>query len=68
MPDLYFYRDPEEVEAPVAAEETVEGVAEAYPAAEVEPAHMPEWDVGTDAAAGAQDWAEEENWNAQATA
>lgn len=61
MPDLYFYRDPEEVEAPAApVEETVEEVA-----AEVTVTTGEEWEVTPDAGTGAADWAATDDWAAE---
>ena len=64
MPDLYFYRDPEEAEAPVADE-----AAEAQPDAavfEAQPTYSEDWDVKPDAAAGSSNWAEDDNWGSAA--
>ncbi|ANB11756.1 ribosomal 40S subunit protein S0A [Sugiyamaella lignohabitans] len=63
MPDLYFYRDPEEVEAPAAEEEVV--AEEAAAPTEVSAAGE-EWDVQPDAGAGAADWAATDDWAAEA--
>ncbi|PRT52658.1 40S ribosomal protein S0 [Wickerhamiella sorbophila] len=66
MPDLYFYRDPEEVEAP-ATEETAEVQAEATTVfAEAQPTYSEDWDVKPEA--GASNWAEDDNWNTGAAA
>jgi hypothetical protein len=60
MPDLYFYRDPEEAEAPAeeeVAEEAVQQEAVVTTAGE-------EWDVN--ATQGAADWAATDDWAADA--
>lgn len=62
MPDLYFYRDPEEIEAPAQAEEeTAEEPAAEVPAV----ATGEDWSVAPDAGAGAADWANDD-WAAEA--
>lgn len=61
MPDLYFYRDPEEAEqaAAGAEEEQTEEAAPQVPVGE-------EWEVTPDTGANAGDWAATEDWSAEA--
>lgn len=66
MPDLYFYRDPEEPENQ-ATEETEETTEE--PAADEAAAPAADnWDVAPDAGAGAADWAATDDWSESAPA
>lgn len=72
MPDLYFYRDPEEAE-PSTQEAQFEdaskigGTAPEFAAAAVSSAAVAdEWDVAPDAGAGAADWGTAEDWAAEA--
>lgn len=65
MPDLYFYRDPEEVEAPVTQEAEV---AEELPETQATVVAGEEWEVTPDAGAGAADWATTDDWAADAAA
>lgn len=63
MPDLYFYRDPEEVEPPAQQQEEI---AEETGVAEVTVTAGEEWEVTPDAGAGAADWAATDDWAAEA--
>ncbi|KAA8917213.1 hypothetical protein TRICI_000606 [Trichomonascus ciferrii] len=64
MPDLYFYRDPEEAEAPAAAEEEI--IEDVQQAGNDIATHATggEWEAST-ADAGA-DWAATDDWAAEA--
>jgi len=65
MPDLYFYRDPQEAEAEARAAEE-EATAAAQEAVEAPVAEVQDWNIQQDAAA---DWAEEEaEWEQPAQA
>jgi len=64
MPDLYFYRDPEESETPATAEEEV--VEDSQAQQEVSVAPGEEWEVTPDAGAGAADWSATDDWSAEA--
>ncbi|CAN6644847.1 small ribosomal subunit protein uS2A [Trichomonascus vanleenenianus] len=63
MPDLYFYRDPEEAEAPAQAEEAEATVEEVAQAEGTIVAAGDEWAAAPDANA---DWAATDDWAAEA--
>ncbi|KAG5367108.1 40S ribosomal protein [Yarrowia sp. B02] len=70
MPDLYFYRDPEEPEntEEAAEEAATEEVVETAAAEAAAATSADNWDVAPDAGAGAADWAATDDWSESAPA
>ena len=65
MPDLYFYRDPEEPETTAVTEEEV---AEEFPADAAPAVAAEEWDATAEPAAAPADWAATDDWAAEVAA